>query len=274
MAPVGVRRAWALSSFSMLTNFLLEGGTVDEHFAKTSDIDDNGRFIRKPDALRSLTLCNCDCKLLTSAICRGLHGYTMRCIHPSQRCISSSQMTDNIFEIETTALAHVACTAQESGIMLTDFAAAYPSVNHSWILSVLEKTELTDCICRFLRSIYNAHMFSWRLHVSGRCYALNTDYGLPCNTCTDTLGIWVLNADDAAALGSLGLISSHNDATCWVRHNFDTSACCDGCISINEILERLHSIRTEATSLPQDGSKCCVHHRVLLCLSYTHFCHV
>ena len=26
-----------------------------------------------PDALRPLTLCNCDCKLLTSAICRGVH---------------------------------------------------------------------------------------------------------------------------------------------------------------------------------------------------------
>ena len=88
--------------------YLLEGGTVPEHFAesrtvlipKTSDIDDNGRNIRSPDALRpltlcKLTLCNCDCKLLTSAICRGLHWYTMRCIHPQQRCISSRQMTDN-----------------------------------------------------------------------------------------------------------------------------------------------------------------------------------
>ena len=64
-------------------------------------------------------------------------------------------MTDNIFDIETTVLAHVACTPQESGILLTDFAAAYPSVNHSWILSVFEKTELPELICRFLRSIEN-----------------------------------------------------------------------------------------------------------------------
>ena len=64
-------------------------------------------------------------------------------------------MTDNIFEIETSALSHVACTPQESGILLTDFAAAYPSVNHNWILSVPEKTELPDFICRFLRSIFN-----------------------------------------------------------------------------------------------------------------------
>ena len=73
----------------------------------------------------------------------------MRCIHPSQRCISSRQMTDNIFEIETTALAHVACAPQESGVLLTDFAAAYPSVNHSWIFSVIENTGLPAFLCRF-----------------------------------------------------------------------------------------------------------------------------
>ena len=64
-------------------------------------------------------------------------------------------MTDNIFEIETTAPAHVACAPQESGILLTDFAAAYPSVDHDWILSVIEKTELPDFISRFLRSVNN-----------------------------------------------------------------------------------------------------------------------
>ena len=135
----------------------LEGGTVPEHFAesrtvlipKTCDIDDQGRIIRSPHALRPLTLCKCDCKLLTSAICRGLYWYTMRSIHLSRRCISSRQMTDNIFEIETTALARVACAPQDSGVLLTDFAAAYPSVNHSWIFSVVENTGLPDCLCRF-----------------------------------------------------------------------------------------------------------------------------
>ena len=63
-------------------------------------------------------------------------------------------MTDNIFEIETTARAHVAGAPQESGVLLTDFAAAHPSVNHSWIFSVLENTGLPDILCRFLRSIY------------------------------------------------------------------------------------------------------------------------
>ena len=121
---------------------------------KCSDADSNGRIVKSPGALRPLTLCNCDCKILTTAICRGLHWYTMRCFHTSQRRISARQMTDNIFEIETAALDHVACAPRESGILLTDFAAAYPSVNHSWIFHVLERKELPEFLYRFLRRIY------------------------------------------------------------------------------------------------------------------------
>ena len=163
--PYGVYRcAGGLGSKFLFRSYqaVLEGSTIPDCFAesrtvfipKTSDTDDLGRIIRSPDALRPLTLCNCDCKLLTSAICRGLHWYAMQCIHTSQRCISSRQMTDNIFEIETTALAHVVCAPPESGILLTDFAAAYTSVNHSWNFSVLENTGLPEFLCRFLRIIY------------------------------------------------------------------------------------------------------------------------
>ena len=42
--------------------------------------------------------------------------------------------------------------------------------------------------------------------------------------------------DHATVRGSHGLISSHNIATRWGRPNFDTSACCDGCNRISEIL--------------------------------------
>ena len=55
-------------------------------------------------------------------------------------------------------------------------------------------------------------------------------------------------ADHAAALGTFGLTSSHNVATRWIRNNFDASVCFHGCNSISEVLERLHRIRTEATS--------------------------
>ena len=59
-------------------------------------------------------------------------------------------------------------------------------------------------------------------------------------------------ADHAAALGTFGLISSHNASTRWVRRNFDTSVCFDGCHSISETLERLQHIRTNTATLHQD----------------------
>ena len=59
-------------------------------------------------------------------------------------------------------------------------------------------------------------------------------------------------ADHAAALGTFGLISNHNDTRRWTRHNFDTSVCVDGCNNISEILERLQHIRTNAATFHQD----------------------
>ena len=50
----------------------------------------------------------------------------------------------------------------------------------------------------------------------------------------------------------IGLISNHNVATRWIRHNFDASVCFDGCDNISEVLERLRHIRTNATSFHQD----------------------
>ena len=82
-ASTDVREGW-IHSFSY--KHVLEGGTIPALFAesrsvfipKSSDVDNNGRIVRSPEALRPLTLCNCDCNILITAICRGLHRYTMR----------------------------------------------------------------------------------------------------------------------------------------------------------------------------------------------------
>ena len=61
-------------------------------------------------------------------------------------------------------------------------------------------------------------------------------------------------ADHAAEHGTFGLVSNHNLATRWVRHNFDASACFGSCNNIGDVLEMLRNIRTETASLPYDGS--------------------
>ena len=57
-------------------------------------------------------------------------------------------------------------------------------------------------------------------------------------------------ADHAAALGTFGLISSHNVDTCWIRSNIDASVCFDGCNNVSEMMERLQKKRADATSPP------------------------
>ena len=105
-------------------------------------MDRDGQLIRAPDALRPLTVCSCDCKILTPAVCAGFPRYSQECIHPSQRCVAKRIMTDNVFEMETAAFAHRACFLNVCGVLLTDFSCADPSVDHRWILTVLQRAHL------------------------------------------------------------------------------------------------------------------------------------
>ena len=124
--------------------------------------------MRSPDASRPLTLCNCDCKIITTVICFGLRWPTIRCIHPAQRCISTTQMTDNIFEPGAFGV----CPSRV-GYPLDGLRRCIPSINHSWMFHVLKKAELPRFICRCLRSIYvdsNTEVeFAWKLEGISLC---------------------------------------------------------------------------------------------------------
>ena len=77
----------------------LAGGLVPLQFAAcrtvfipmSSDVENDGFIVRSPDALGPLTSCNFDCKILASAICRGLQWKTMRCLNPSQMQTNGGQ---------------------------------------------------------------------------------------------------------------------------------------------------------------------------------------
>ena len=56
--------------------------------------------------------------------------------------------------IDFHGLSQIIASLTRENLAETDFAAAYPSVNHSWIFHVLEKAELPEFICLFLRRIY------------------------------------------------------------------------------------------------------------------------
>ena len=62
-------------------------------------------------------------------------------------------MTDNIFEIESAAVALRTCFSEDLKI-IPDFSCAYPSVDHRWIFLVLERASLPQSLQLFLRGIY------------------------------------------------------------------------------------------------------------------------
>ena len=68
---------------------------------KTVKVNAQGLLIRSQESLRRLTRCNSDRRILSAAMCSGLRGFSVECIHPSQRCVTQRIRTDNIFEIET-----------------------------------------------------------------------------------------------------------------------------------------------------------------------------
>ena len=89
---------------------------------QNGDTNAQGLLIRTPEALRLLTMCNFDGKIISLLFVCGLRKYSTECIHPSQRCVTQRIMTDNIFEIETAAIALRTCYAEDSEILLTDFS--------------------------------------------------------------------------------------------------------------------------------------------------------
>ena len=60
-------------------------------------------------------------------------------IHSSKKCVTQRVVTDNIFELETAAIAMRTCNSEDPGILLTNFSCAYSSVDHRWIFMVLKR---------------------------------------------------------------------------------------------------------------------------------------
>ena len=114
--------------------------------------------------------------------------------------------------------------------------------------------DMDSCIYYDSKHASGVHVFSGHLHVNGQCFAPNTGYGLPCNTCMVTLGIWEMNVP---------IMPPHwgHSALCQIMTLLHVGFVITLILllvvvinSISEVFEKLRNIRTEATSLPQDGS--------------------
>ena len=120
------------------------------------------------------------------------------------------------------------------------------------------------------------HTCSWQSLVNGPCYAPNTGFGSPCNTCMDTVAIWVMIVLTTLHLGHSDLPPATMLPPAGFINNFDTSVCFDGCNNINVSLETFaaHWNRCNVTSRKWKLALCSPSGSVcLLCSSRAFLCH-
>ena len=101
--------------------------------------DENpAELARAPDNTRPLTLANTDSKVLRDDFSVGLTRAAPETIDPIQRGgIAGRGLLDNVVDIEWWGLRPWLTGGGRSGILFTDFRAAFPSLLTSWMIAVL-----------------------------------------------------------------------------------------------------------------------------------------
>ena len=112
-------------------------------------------------ALRPLTLCSCDCEILTTALRFGLMQQFTSGIYPTQRCLTTRHMTGHIFQIEAAApLAQCSCMPRDCGVPLTDLRALTRVAITVGVFRILAKVGLPVFLQSVLRRNYNESNFA------------------------------------------------------------------------------------------------------------------
>jgi endonuclease/exonuclease/phosphatase family metal-dependent hydrolase len=118
------------------------------------DGDEHG-IARLPESTRPLSLSNAVAKVVASAMNASLSQMAARTVSSRQRgFVRGRHLLDNVLETEASAVHFARFFGDSSGIVLLDLAAAFPSLAHSWIFSVLKKMGVPRFFRRALAKLY------------------------------------------------------------------------------------------------------------------------
>jgi endonuclease/exonuclease/phosphatase family metal-dependent hydrolase len=110
---------------------------------------------RTPESTRPIAMSNSVAKLLAMAVNRVLAPIAQHTIIDRQRgFVRGRSITDNILETESLAIRFVKFYAAKSGIVLFDFAAAFPSLAHRWIFTVLRTMQFPEWLIDIIKRLY------------------------------------------------------------------------------------------------------------------------
>jgi endonuclease/exonuclease/phosphatase family metal-dependent hydrolase len=111
---------------------------------------------RPPEATRPITLSNTIAKLFAKILNGKLSQLACVTVHGNQRgFVQGRRMQDNIIEAESLAIHLCKYFASQSGIVMFDFASAFPSLAHSYIFASLRKLGVPQHVLTALRKLYS-----------------------------------------------------------------------------------------------------------------------
>jgi hypothetical protein len=186
---------------------------------KGDAVGDHIGIARKPDSTRPIAMSNAVAKLLAMAINRSIAPVAQRTILDRQRgFVRGRSITDNIMETESLAIRFAKFYEAKSGIVLFDFAAAFPSLAHCWIFEVLAFMQFPVFLIDIIKKLYvDCHidlLYGAEAHdsfcanagikqgcpLSGTLFALALDpfIRMICTTIPKHLGMVTAFADDIA----------------------------------------------------------------------------
>ena len=110
-----------------------------------------------PGDVRPLLIVNTDNRLIANAMRIQWEPALDEWISPMQQgFLPGRSMASNVIDIETQAQT-LSLTCDKAGIILLDFKAAFPSIDHSFLFHALEALALPPCLRTGIRNLYHEH---------------------------------------------------------------------------------------------------------------------
>ena len=114
----------------------------------------NGIRCHKPDEVRPLSIVNTDNRLMANAVRLRVEPLLAQAISPEQRgFLPGRSLLQNVVEVDGEMRA-ASLQSERPGAVFFDFAAAFPSLAHGYLLDVLEHLQLPLQLRAFVANLY------------------------------------------------------------------------------------------------------------------------
>jgi len=118
----------------------------------------DGGLFYDPEGTRPLNIVNADNRLLANAVRIRIEPILAKWISPQQRgFVGGRSMLANVIDVDE-AMQHTALEEENGAAVFLDFAAAFPSVSHEFMLDLFADLGLPPELLNFIRALYRRNI--------------------------------------------------------------------------------------------------------------------